>query len=77
MFSPAVAYKWDNQESKNINIHGKNAYDIHNSNNDKLSVWAMRMFILQCLYLWYLWNKLFKTKKRNERNLKEKEICNL
>lgn len=63
MFSPSVVYKWGIQESKYINIHGKNAYDIHDSNNDKPSVWTMGMFILLCLYLWFLWNKTFKTKR--------------
>lgn len=38
MFSPLVVYKLDNQESKSINIQGKNTYDIYDSNNNKHSV---------------------------------------
>lgn len=61
--SPPVVYNLDNQESKYINIHGKNAHDIHDSNNNKPSVWSLRMFIIQCLYLCFSWNKPFKTKR--------------
>lgn len=50
-FSLPGVYKLDDQESQPINIPGTNAYDIHDSTNNKESVWGLRIFILQCLYL--------------------------
>lgn len=76
MFSPSIAYKWGIQESKYINIHGKNAYDIHDSNNDKPSVWAMGMFISLCLYFDFYEINLLKLKEKWEK-FKRKKIKSL